>query len=182
MALLPVAALFLAPASAAAQAPVSSFDRLNTRVSVGDKVIVTDAEGRQVTGQISILKDASITIVGIGTTTLPADRVRLVERRLKSVGKAAFRGAIVGALAGAALAIAFATEECVSDCWRGSDGFVVVAIGAGAGTLLGAIVRGVLPDRRQVVSRASVTGERASLSLFPVLGLRVKGLSVVYSF
>jgi hypothetical protein len=177
-----VAALFLAPASAVAQEPVSSFDRLNTRVSVGDKVMVIDAEGRQVTGQISMLKDASITIVGDGTTTLPADRVRAVERRSKSVGKAALRGAIGGALAGGVLAVVASSEGCEWDCWQGSDSLVVVAMGAAAGTLMGAIIRGALPPTRRVVYRASVTGERAHLSLFPVLGPKVKGLSVVYSF
>lgn len=183
MAPLIVAALYLAPASAAAQEPVSSFDRLNTRVSVGDKVMVTDAEGRHFTGQISMLKDASITVVGIGTTTLPADRVRLVERRSKSIGKAALWGAAAGAVVGAALAIAIGSEECSSDCIGGAAAAIIaVPIGAGAGTLVGAIVRGVLPDKRHVVYRASVTGERASLSLFPVLGPKVKGLSIVYSF
>lgn len=175
-----VAALFVAPVAATAQELVPSFDRLNTRVTVGDKVNVTDAEGRVVTGKISILRDASITIVGIGTTTLPADRVRLVERRSKSVGKAALYGAIVGALTGGVLALAETAEEC--DCPGPVIAIVTVPVGAAAGTLVGAIVRGVLPDKRQVVYRASVTGERASLSLFPVLGPKVKGLSVVYSF
>jgi hypothetical protein len=178
-----VAALFLAPASAAAQEPVSSFDRLNTRVSVGDKVTVTDAEGRQVTGRIGTLKDASISIVGIDTTTLPADRVRLVERRSKSVGRAALWGAGLGALAGAGLASAAESETCVSDCVSGSAvALIGIPVLAAAGTLVGAIVGGVLPAKRQVVYRASVTGERARLSLLPVLGPKVKGLSVVYSF
>jgi hypothetical protein len=110
--------LVVLPTVAAAQEPAKSFDQLNTRVTVGDTVIVTDAQGRVVTGKSHVLKDASISIVGIGTTTLPADQVGLVEWRSKSVGKAALCGAAVGAAVGAVLGLSHCGSRCSSTAMR----------------------------------------------------------------
>ena len=45
-----VAVALCVPAFAAAQEVVKSFSQLNTRVSVGDTVWVTDAQGREIKG------------------------------------------------------------------------------------------------------------------------------------
>jgi hypothetical protein len=177
-----VAAALCMPASAAAQEPVKSFDQLNTRVRVGDVVWVTDAQGRQVTGMIRELHDASLTLDGDGTARYEADRVRLIQRRTKSVGKAALWGLFIGGAAGMLLVVVATPGECVSDCiGRGWE----IGLGAGAcggiGAGVGAAVRAALPARRKEVYRAPGASGGARLSVAPVITPRTKGVAVSFA-
>jgi hypothetical protein len=188
--------IVLLPALAAAQDPVKSFDQLNTRLKVGDSVRVTDAQGREVKGKITELHDASITLDRDGPTTLRADNVRLVERRSKSVGKAALWGLIIGGGVGLGAALA-ERGEVVESCpgggpdptqcdrsWSGSGdeafGLVPIAMGIGAG--VGAVVRAVLPSGRKEVYRAPGASGSARLSIAPVITPHTKGVSVSFCF
>jgi hypothetical protein len=171
--------IVLLPALAAAQEPVRSFDQLNTRLRVGDRVSVTDTQGREVTGKISELHDASITLDGDAQTVLNAEKVRLVERRTKSVGKAALWGLLIGGAAGAA-AGAVDSSCSTGDCMSGPGvGFL---FGAGFGAGIGAAMRAVLPAGRKEVYRAPGASGSARLSLAPVITPRTKGVALSYSF
>jgi hypothetical protein len=58
----------VAPASAAAQDSVKSFDQLNTRLKPGDRVWVTGAQGREVEGRIERLSADGLTPNADGAT------------------------------------------------------------------------------------------------------------------
>lgn len=175
-----VAAAFAAPSRAAAQPPVTSFDELNTRVSVGDTVRVTDADGRRVQGRISELHDTSIIIEDEAGNALTRDSVRLVQRRAKSVGRTALWGLPVGGVAGAALLSSMNHGCDSSDCQgAGALGFV---IGGGIGAGGAAIVRAALPARWKDVYRAPGASGSAQIVLAPVITPRQKGLALVYAF
>ena len=178
---IPLAALLivLLPAASAAQEPVKSFHQLNTRVSVGDTVWVTDAQGREIEGKITELHDESITLANGGPTTLQAGNVRVVQRRTKSVGKAALWGLLIGGIAGAAAdAIDSSTGSCGDECYFGLG----VALGAGIGAGVGAGVRAALPAGRKEVYRAPGASGSARLSLAPVITPRTKGVAVALTF
>jgi len=168
--------ILLLPAISAAQ-PVRSFDQLNTRLKPGDTVYVTDARGREIEGKVTELHDASITLNSDGPTTLQADSVRLVQRRTKSVGKAALWGLLIGGALGAA-GDAVDAGNCESDCMTG----VGIALGAGIGAGVGAVVRAVLPAGRKEVYRAPGSSGSARLTLAPVITPHTKGVALSYSF
>jgi hypothetical protein len=168
---MPLAAvlILLLPAISAAQ-PVKSFDQLSTRLKPGDTVYVTDAQGREIEGKITELHDASITLNSEGPTTLQANNVRAVQRRTKSLGKAALWGALVGGVLGA---VTGAGPD---------DRLALGAIGAAVGAGVGAAVRAALPPGRKEVYRAPGASGSAHLSVAPVITPRTKGVAVAFSF
>jgi hypothetical protein len=167
----------LLPAFAAAQEPVKSFDQLNTPLKVGETVWVTDTQGREVTGKIRELHDASITIDGDGGATFAAERVREVQhRRHDSV----WTGGLIGLGAGAAFGWLAAGRGCGVDpeclLWEGVPGAL--------GMCIGLIVDALIPGKRVVAYRAAGAPGAASarLSVSPVLTRSTKGVSVAFSF
>ena len=167
------------PAPAPAQEPVRSFDQLNTRLRIGDTVWVTDTRGREVTGRISGLQDASITLAGDGSTTLQSGSVSRIDLREKRVGRAAVYGLWVGGLAGAMLVVA--TEgRCTSDC-TGGGWAVGAALGAGIGAGGAALVRAALPAGRREVYRAP-GAQKVAVTVAPAITPRSQGLAVSFSF
>ena len=93
---LAVISLLLAFALAAAQEPVRDFTQLNTRLKPGDKVWVTDAQGREVKGKIQALAPDALTLRGEGARTFagarraphpPAPAGRDLERRAHRPGR-----------------------------------------------------------------------------------------------
>lgn len=176
-----VAVALGAPSLAAAQKPVQSFDQLNTRVSVGDTVKVTDVVGREVKGRITDLHDASVVLDYNGETVLRSDTVRLVQRRTKPVGHAALMGLGIGAAAGAVLGAIASAGECTSDC-TGGEWAAGLGLGAGIGAGVGAAVRAALPASWREVYRAPGSSGQARLSVAPVITPHAKGVVVGLSF
>jgi hypothetical protein len=169
----------LLPALAAAQEPVTSFDRLNTRLKPGDTVWLTDAQGREVNGKITELHDASITLNSNGPTTLQADSVRLITRHTgRHTGVGALWGLIGGAVAGA---VSFAGDDS-GDCSGGGCALAGAAILGGIGAGVGAVVGAFIPGHTLVIYRAPGASGNARLSLAPVNMPRTKGVALSYSF
>jgi hypothetical protein len=181
-----VACLLLAflPTRGAAQEPVTSFDQLNTRLKVGDTVWVTDAQGREIKGQIRELGPSALTLDSADTRPLEADAVRLVaQRQGRPIGKGALYGLIVGAAAGVVLGATGVTDcESCSNWSSGKNalttGLALGAVGAGLGAVIGA----ASPGKEVVVYRARGVSGGARLSLTPVLTLGTKGVAVSFSF
>jgi hypothetical protein len=111
------ALIVLLPALAAAQEPVRSFDQLNTRLKVGDTVWVTDAQGREVKGTITELRDASISLNSDGQTTLQAESVRLVQQKRRGISM--LLGCLIGFGAGVAGGFAFSAAAETGDEAKG---------------------------------------------------------------
>jgi hypothetical protein len=162
--------ILLLPAISAAQ-PVKSFDQLSTRLKPGDKVYVTDAQGREVKGKITELRDASITLNGDGQTTLQAESVRLVQQKKGSK----LLGCLIGFGAGVAGGFAFSAAAETGD--EATGGYLFPPIGAGVGTLIGAF----MPRTRDIYRAPGASGS-ARLSLAPVIAPRTKGVAVAFSF
>lgn len=181
-----VACVLLAflPTRGAAQEPVTSFDQLNTRLKVGDTVWVTDAQGREIKGQIRELGQSALTVASADTTTLDADAVRLVAlRKGQPIGTGALYGLIGGAAAGVTLgALGFPVCDSCPE-WSNATYALVMGLGLGAvGAGLGAVIGSAIPAKNVVVYRAPGVSGGARLSLTPVLTPGTKGVAVSFSF
>jgi len=170
--------VILLPAFAAAQEPVKSFDQLDTRLKPGDTVWVTDAQGREIKGQVQGLDAASLKLTARTPLSFAAADVRVIqERRPDSVKN----GALIGMGAGGAVAIVVMLtqdfEGCSVGCVAGMLGYVG-AIGAGVGALVDAMI----PGKKQAVYRAPGAQPSARLSFAPVITPRQKGVVVAFSF
>jgi hypothetical protein len=179
---LPLAAVLIVflPAVSAAQEPVKSFELLGRQLSMGDRIRVTDGQGREVKGEVADIQPSSLVLGGDDPRTFQADQVRLIEKRKsKSVGRAALYGLLIGGAAGALL-VAATEGECVSDC-TGGGWAIGLGVGAGIGAGVGAAVRAAIPAGWKDVYRAPApTASR--LSLAPMITPRTKGVALAYSF
>jgi len=176
---LAVVSLLLAFALAAAQEPVRDFTQLNTRLKPGDKVWVTDAQGREIKGRIVALGTDVLTLDAGGSKTFSAGDVRLVmERRHDSLASGALIGLGVGGL-GTGLACLASMEE--PD--RGWCLPIAVVYG-GIGAAIGLGIDAMIPGKNLVAYRAPGAPSTASarLSIAPLITPRAKGLAVAFSF
>jgi len=165
---------------AAAQEPVKSFDQLNTRLKVGDKVWVTDAQGREVQGKIHSLSPDALTLGADGSKTFAAREVSAIrERRPDSLKNGALIGLGVGG--GLALVACFSFAEGSDD---GGWCAAVVGFYGGVGAGLGVGIDALIPGQKRVAYRAPGAPGVASsrLSFAPVITPRHKGVAVSFSF
>jgi hypothetical protein len=173
-----------APALAGAQAPVTSFDQLNTRLKPGDTIWITDAQGREVKGRIRTLAPDAITLKEDGAMSFAARDVRLIREREHDSLK---NGTLIGLGVGGGLAMAWcigaaAESEDVDVGVECAEGFVVYA---GLGTLVGLGIDAARPGKLRLVYRAA--GEagdprQARLFIAPVMMPHTKGVAVGVRF
>jgi hypothetical protein len=136
---LAVLSLLLAFALAAAQEPVRDFSQLNTRLRPGDTVWVTDAQGREVKGQILSLRSDALTLEGGGGRSFGAPDVTSIElRRNDSLGN----GALIGLVAGGGLALVgcLASVEGSDRGWCAGAAAFYGGVGAGIGVGIDALI------------------------------------------
>jgi len=82
----------------ATQAPTAEAEEIRRRVRVGQKVSITDDQGRQVEGRISTLSADGLTLVSRrDSTDIPYDRIVRVDRPRDGLGNGAVWGLGVGA-------------------------------------------------------------------------------------
>jgi len=177
-----VAASIAVPALAAAQEPVRDFSQLNTRLTPGDTIWLTDAQGREVKGRILSLGADALTLEDGGGRTFGAPDVRAIDvRRADSLENGAFIGMGVGA--GLALTACLIAGSGADD---GEAGWCALAavFYAGAGAGLGLVIDAMIPGKKLVAYRApgSAGPSRARLSIAPVVTPRAKGLALAFSF
>jgi hypothetical protein len=179
--LVAAALVFVLPALAAAQEPVTSFDQLNTRLKPGDKVWVTDAQGREIEGRIRSLSDAALTLGGGDAPTFTAADVRSIQdRRPDSLKNGLLWGGVIGlaALAGAAVAVCSG-----GDCeWDAARVVVGVPIYTAAGMGIGAAIDAAVPGKKRTVYLAGAASSGPRLSLAPIVTPRARGVAVSFSF
>jgi hypothetical protein len=154
-----------APALAAAQEPVQSFDQLNTRLKAGGKVWVTDAQGRETKGTVlGVAPDALVLDDGRSRTFGPADVRAIREPAERPIGKPALWGTVAGAGTGLLLALAargeYATycspQEAAAGCFpppgaKTPIDWWSVPVMAGAGAGIGAVVGALMPRKPRLV-------------------------------
>jgi len=171
--------LALAPAVAAAQEPVASFELLGKRLHVGDAVWVTDAKGREIKGRIAAIDPSALTLYGVqGGLTIPAGDVRVIRDRARD---SPLDGTLIGFGGGfvTGLAVGHSIDEGGNDAGNYlTAGLMMGGIGAG----LGALVDWLIPGEKRDVYRAPAAGASARLSLAPIITPRTKGVRVSLVF
>ena len=178
-----VVALAAMPAPGVAQEPVASFDQLDTRLKVGDKVWVTDRQGSEIDGKIERITADALTLNG--SRMIAAGEVRLVRYRERdSLKNGTLIGLGIGAGLGLAWCLAAATDDSphISTGIECAEGFTVYG---GLGTLLGLAIDAAIPGKMRVAFRA--TGEPPGpnskrLSTGLVVLPHAKGVAVSFSF
>ena len=158
------------------QEVASSFEQLRSRVSVGDKVTVTDVMGREMQGTIADLSSSSLALVVGKTQTefFEAD-VETVSRR-DSRWNGTLWGLGLGGVLGATLDKSLVEEYGRDDISSGSSvAFIATAAGIGAG--IGFAVDAMIKGRRVIYSRPR-TSMRRNATLLPMWGTRRKGIFV----
>ena len=168
--------LALAPAMAAAQEPVASFDLLNTRLRVGDAVWVTDAKGREIKGRIAAIDPSALTLNGgPGALTIRSDDVREIRERVRD---SLLNGTLIGF--GAGLLVGAVASAANAEGGGSDAGWCLMFGGIGAG--LGALVDGLIPGEKRDVYRASAPIPAFRFSLAPVVTPHMKGVRLSLSF
>lgn len=174
-----------APALAAAQEPVKSFDQLATRLKPGDRVWVTDAKGREVEGTIQALGPNALTLDAEQPRNFAAGDVSLVRTAKRDSLK---NGTLIGLGVGGSLAAAWcigaaATDDpAISAGVECAEGLIVFG---GLGTLIGLAVDAASPGKGAVLYRApGAAGSPgyARLSVAPMITPRAKGIALALRF
>ena len=180
--ILATAAALAAPAPAAAQAPVTSFDQLNTRLKPGDTVWVTDGQGREVKGRINSLAPDSLGVDAGGFRTFSAGDVTMIHLR---EGDSLANGALIGlAVGGVGTGLA-----CLASADGRDEGWCVLAalVYGGIGTGIGVGIDALIPGKKLVAYRAPGTpgsseSRHARFSIAPLVTPRAKGAAVSFAF
>lgn len=176
------ALLALLPVIAYGQEPVKSFDQLNTRLRVGDKILVTDMQGREYKGKIEDLSSSALVLDSGGIHRLTIADVQLVREWERDTLK---NGALIGmgsavALVGGSLAAACAGEP---DC-APSAGWTTFALAfyAGVGAAIGTGIDALIPGSKRVVYRAMEDKPATRVLLTPIVTSRSKTVTLTFSF
>jgi hypothetical protein len=159
-----------------AQEVAHSLGQLRQLVRVGDKVIVTDGQGRETQGSIAEISSSSLGLIVNGARTdFSATDLDTVGRR-----DSRWTGTLWGLVVGAALGIWF--EKGLADEYGRDDigyGSMVVPF-AGLGAGLGFAVDAMIKGRRIVYTRAGSSTNTATVA--PVWNSRRKGMFVSLQF
>lgn len=159
-----------------AQEVAHSLDQLRQRVRVGDKVIVTDLQGRETQGSIVEISASSLGLIVGGA------RTDFSETDLGTVGRrdSRWNGTLWGLVVGAALGMSFekglANEYGRDDIGYGSVVLPFAGVGAGIGFAVDAMIKG----RRIIYTRVGSSTENATVA--PVWNSRGKGIFVSLQF
>lgn len=179
----PVAlAILLLPALVCGQEPVKSFDQLNTRLKIGDTIIVTDAEGRDHEGKILQISPSTLSLdTREGRQLKASSEVQLVQDRPRDSLK---NGALIGLACGLALGAAAAAECARGDCELSPAAVFAIAGGiyGGAGAAVGIGIDALIPGKKRVVYRAPESKPTTHVMVAPVITSRTKGVAVSIGF
>jgi hypothetical protein len=168
-----VGALLLASppvlAGQAAATPDPAFSRLQEKLREGDKVIVTDQQGRSTKGRLTSVSAEEIVLTVDGAPRqFPADTVTRVKRQRTGV----LLGALIGLGAGIAAAIPLYQLQENEGTYTGVV-FGVIALGVGSGIGIDALVN---------IPRTVYKREPNNLALTPLVGPKHAGARLTVSF
>jgi hypothetical protein len=168
--------LVLAVPTTEAQEVAHTLDQLRQIVTVGDKVIVTDLQGRETHGSIAEISSSSLGLITRG------GRTDFAETDLDTVGQrdSRWNGTLWGLAIGGALGIwlekSFADEYGRDDIGYGSVVLPFAGLGAGVGFAVDAIKKG----RRILYARAGSATTNATV--VPVWTMQRKAILLSLRF
>ncbi len=162
------------PALSAAQEPARSFDQLNALLKVGETVWLTDGQGRQVTGRIAELHDASITVEGDSGGTFPAEAVREIQHTHRD---SVWTGGLIGLGSGMVTGFVLAGNACGKNAECRLHEGLFGALGLGIGLIADALSRD-----KVVAYRAARPSPGTHVSVKPLISPRTKGVAVSLAF
>ncbi len=142
---------------ALAQTPATTFDELRSRLSAGDRVVVTGAQQQTIKGRLEELSPSSLRLlVDKQSHDVALRDVLRVERRTRD---SLVNGILIGAGIGGAFFLKYYSENalCRGGCQFRSGALGIVGIGAAAGAGVDALI-----TRRETVfeRRASQPNHR----------------------
>jgi hypothetical protein len=176
-----VALVVLLPVGAAAQDPVQTFGQLDTRLRIGDRIWLSDTQGREIKGKVRELSQGSVRVDANGTVQeFQVERVGTIRVEQKD---GLMNGVLWGAAAGfglGALSCA-ANSQCIGDESGPHITAVLGLLGAAAGAGIGAAIDAAT-NGKLVIYEAPRSRSRARLSVAPVLTARQKGVAMSFSF
>jgi hypothetical protein len=172
------AAWLVAASAALAQAPVTEFGQVHTRIRVGDTVYVTDSAGRQHKGMLYDLSPTQLVLQsGSRLEDFAADRVSSIRWRAPDpLANGALAGmAICGGIVGIVALTSCRGDECG---WAALATLAYAGLGAG----LGAGFDALIPGKKIPVYKTA--GEKAGvkLSVSPMVTPRQQGLAATLRF
>ena len=159
-----------------AQAASPDADKIRTRVKDGQKIVVTDDQGRTLSGRIGELgPDALMLLVGRDTTKVPYDRIVRIDRPRDRL----WDGALVGRVGGAGTGLACAVAEASKDSgWGGFVALVAPPMLGGIGAFIGLAVDAAIRRDPKLYRRTGPT----RISLSPALGPRHRSMAISVSW
>jgi hypothetical protein len=158
---------------AEAQQPVGALADLWSRAKSGDTIYVTDANAREVTGVLTKVSDAAVTLVVDGQLRdIAAADIREIARRGDSVWNGFWIGAALGGVMGGALGAGGCERDCAASAV--AAGLIVGAEFGGIGALIDHFIPG-----RKVVYRAPTTSH---VALAPIFSSGTRGVRLSIRF
>jgi hypothetical protein len=176
-------ALLLIANAAWAQTPA---DDIRGRLKERQKVVITDAQGREFRGRVVQMTDRLITLEQKrDTVDVAYSEITAIDRPKDGVGNGALIGLTFGAAVGAAVGLSGGPDQSASpfcgmgffdDCGK-SNGFAPAVAGGLVGMLLGVSVDALIHHERQIYRRGATT-----LRISPAVSRRMAAAMVVVSW
>jgi hypothetical protein len=162
----------------------SSFEQLQPLLQKGDKVSVTETDGKVTKGRIEEVSSSSLRLLrNRMPIELPEARVLEIKKK-DPIGNGARTGAIVGGAIGGTLGGLIAAGFCEAGayCIVGTAAGIALfgGIGAGTGAGIGVAIDAIM-HRSTTVYRAK-PGRAARFNLAPLVSKGGKGIALFISF
>jgi hypothetical protein len=157
-----------------AQAP-DEWPLAKDRITIGDVVYVTDANGLTIKGRLAAVNDAVQLKLKAGTRTIPNANVRRIQRRQPdSLLNGVLMGGAIGAIPGVYWLIAD-PNECTGMC---PEDYVSIGVGVLVGWLIDRSI-----SRKVTVYEAQPRGNRSlNMTLGPVVRQNRLGAQLAVTF